>query len=44
MEMKANGGMFKYRLITEVADILLDFLENIIPMILCEAYGFVEGK
>lgn len=28
MEMKANGAMFKYGLLTDVADIVLDFLEN----------------
>lgn len=28
MEMKANGAMFKYELLTEVADIILNFLEN----------------
>lgn len=28
MEMKANGAMFKYELLTDVADILLNFLEN----------------
>ena len=28
MEMKANGAMFQYGLLTDVADILLDFLEN----------------
>ncbi len=28
MEMKANGAMFKYGLLTDVADIILDFLEN----------------
>lgn len=29
MELKANGGMFKYPLITEIADILLNFLESL---------------
>ena len=29
MELKGNGGMFGYRLITEIADIVLNFLENI---------------
>ena len=28
MEMKANGAMFKYGLLSDVADIILDFLEN----------------
>lgn len=28
MEMKANGAMFKYELLTDVADIILNFLEN----------------
>lgn len=29
MELKANGGMFKYTLVTEIADIVLNFMENI---------------
>ena len=29
MELKGNGGMFGYRLISEIADIVLNFLENI---------------
>ncbi|HEY8190182.1 MAG TPA: hypothetical protein VIF12_05815 [Micavibrio sp.] len=29
MELKANGGMFKYPLVTEIADIMLDFLEGL---------------
>lgn len=29
MELKANGAMFKYALLGDVADIVLDFLENI---------------
>ncbi len=29
MELKANGGMFKYVLLSEIADIALNFLENI---------------
>ena len=29
MELKANGGMFKYKLVSEIADIVLNFLENI---------------
>lgn len=29
MELKANGAMFKFSLLTDVADIALDFLENI---------------
>lgn len=29
MELKANGDMFRYALLTEVAEILLNFLENI---------------
>ncbi len=29
MQLKANGGMFQYPLITEVADIALQFLEDI---------------
>lgn len=28
MELKANGAMFKFGLLTDVADIILDFLEN----------------
>lgn len=27
MQLKANGGMFKYRLLTDVADICLQFME-----------------
>lgn len=29
MELKANGGMFGHALISEIADILLDFLEGL---------------
>lgn len=29
MEMKANGGMFNYMLVTEIADVILGFLENL---------------
>lgn len=29
MEMKANGAMFKFDLLSDVADIALDFLENL---------------
>lgn len=29
MELKANGGMFRYMLLSEIADIVLNFLENI---------------
>ncbi len=29
MDLKANGGMFKYPLVTEIADIILDFLEGL---------------
>ena len=29
MQLKANGGMFKYQLISDVADICLQFLESI---------------
>ncbi len=29
MELKANGGMFKYMLVSEIAGIVLNFLENI---------------
>ena len=32
MELKANGGMFQYVLISEIADIVLNFLENIDEM------------
>jgi len=28
MQLKANGGMFKYRLLTDVADICLQFMES----------------
>lgn len=29
MQLKANGGQFKYQLISDVADICLQFLENV---------------
>ena len=29
MEIKANGGMFKFMLLSEIADVILNFLENI---------------
>jgi len=29
MQLKANGGMFKYRLLTDVADICLQFMEAV---------------
>ncbi len=29
MELKANGGMFRYMLVSEIADIVLNFLESI---------------
>ncbi|MCD8563129.1 MAG: hypothetical protein LRY54_03600 [Alphaproteobacteria bacterium] len=29
MQLKANGGMFRYQLISDVADIALNFLENL---------------
>ena len=29
MELKANGGMFRYMLVTEIAGIVLNFLENV---------------
>jgi hypothetical protein len=29
MELKANGGMLRYMLVSEIADIVLNFLENI---------------
>lgn len=29
MELKANGGMFRYNLISDIADTLLDFLESL---------------
>lgn len=29
MQLKGNGGMFGYRLVSEIADILLFFIENI---------------
>lgn len=31
MQLKANGGMFRYQLITDVANILLNFLEELEP-------------
>lgn len=29
MELKASGGMFRYMLVSHIADVVLDFLENI---------------
>lgn len=29
MELKANGGMYKYQMITSIADIMLGFLEHL---------------
>lgn len=29
MQLKANGGMFKYQLVSDVADICLNFVENL---------------
>lgn len=29
MQLKANGGMFRYQLVSDVADIALQFLENV---------------
>ena len=29
MELKANGGMFRYRLVSEIAEVVLSFLENV---------------
>ncbi|MCB9989455.1 MAG: hypothetical protein H6868_09030 [Rhodospirillales bacterium] len=29
MELKANGGMFRYRLVTEIAGVILNFLEDV---------------
>lgn len=29
MELKANGAMFRYFLVSEIADVMLNFLENI---------------
>ena len=29
MQLKANGGMFKYQLLTDVADICLQFMESV---------------
>ena len=29
MEIKANGGMFQFMLLSEIADVILNFLENI---------------
>ncbi|PJB71102.1 MAG: hypothetical protein CO093_06070 [Alphaproteobacteria bacterium CG_4_9_14_3_um_filter_47_13] len=29
MELKASGGMFKYMLVSEIANIILNFMENI---------------
>ena len=38
MQLKANGGMFKYQLVSDVADIALQFLETI-PEINNDAYA-----
>jgi hypothetical protein len=29
MQLKANGGMFKYRLVSDIADIALQFIESV---------------
>ena len=42
MELKANGGMFKYPLVTEIADILLDFLEGL-DSLNSDALGIVDA-
>lgn len=32
MELKANGAMFRYFLVSEIADVMLNFLENIVEL------------
>lgn len=41
MELKANGAMFKFALLTDVADIVLDFLENT-DYLNDDAFGIVD--
>lgn len=41
MELKANGGMFRYQLMTDIADIILGFLEGIDEMNE-DAFGVVD--
>lgn len=41
MEMKANGGMFRYKLLTEIADILLNFLEEL-PELNDDAFNLID--
>ena len=42
MELKASGGMFKYPLVTEIADILLDFLEGL-DSLNSDAFGIIDA-
>lgn len=41
MELKANGAMFRYFLVSEVADVMLNFLENIAELN-DDAFGIIE--
>ncbi len=41
MQLKANGGMFKYHLVTEIADIILNFLEEL-KKLDSDAYKVIE--
>lgn len=42
MQLKANGGMFGYHLLSEVGDVLLNFLENIVELN-AEAVSVIEA-
>lgn len=42
MQLKANGGMFRYQLLSEVADIALNFLE-IIEAVNDDAYDVIKA-
>ena len=42
MELKANGEMFRFTLLTDVAEILLNFLENI-PSLNDDAYNVIAA-
>lgn len=42
MQLKANGGMFRYQLVSDVADIALQFLESI-PVINNDAFDVLKA-
>ena len=42
MNLKANGGMFRYHLISEIADICLNFVESI-ETINNDAYDVIQA-